>query len=110
MPRIIDLKQEEAKMKSKMNSVIHFLTEELKSENLKLKTAMLEDIVVDARVVKGKWLAEQEIMKISFDCKTGYFAIDSVEIYDSSYKNTAVSIAAKYEQLFQPEHGVEILV
>ncbi|MFH0831676.1 MAG: hypothetical protein V1886_02310 [archaeon] len=112
MPRIIDKKSEDAKMKQQLGSILSFLDSELKEKKLKLKPSMLEGIAVNARAVKGNFLNEKEIAKINFDYGTGYTGISSVEVYNynADYKELFMSIMAKYENMFYPKSGVDIII
>lgn len=111
MPRLIDKSSEDAKMKLQLSIILDFLDSELKEHKLKLKPSMLEGIAVNARAVKGNFLNEREIAKVTFDYDLGYAGISSVEVYDSDAdcRGLFMLIMAKYENNFYPRRGVDVI-
>jgi hypothetical protein len=110
MPKIIDMKQETLKKKTKMHTLEHFIQTEFTRDNadISVKIPKYNGEPVEARVFAGSGFNAKEVIKVSFDYDVGDVKIKSMDVFDRLYQYTAIKVAEKYEQLLGKGEEVEI--
>ncbi len=110
MVKIIDMKRMDSIRTSKANTLAHFAEIELNKQNpdLVVRVKRFSGEIIDIRVAEMKKHQSKEVLKINFSYDIDDTKMESINVLDENYLNTAKEFADKYEKLLSGGEEVKI--
>lgn len=110
MAKIIDMKRMDSIRTSKANTLAHFAESELNKQNpdLVVRVKRFFGEIIGIRVIEMKKHQSKEVLKINLGYCIDNTKIESINVLDKNYLNTAKEFAEKYEKSLS--EGREVVV